>query len=159
MLLTSPGRMEIEEAVAKKMKGKDEKGMEIEVKNVIAIEALDEKPEDAAKEFKNTEDFKPGGLGDQGKEEDGANPTGDGCEEDDANGDIDAEDEDEADEEDSDSVSENFQKDQLALFKIIECVIAFRCLLCKMVGVFFAANGVFYMYMNHVCRTDLSYEF
>ena len=92
--------MEIEEAVSK-MKGK----------NAVSKAALDATPEEAAKEFKNTEDFKPGGLGDQGKEEDGANPTDDGCEEDDANGDIDAEDEDEADEEDSDSVSENFQKD------------------------------------------------
>ena len=79
MLLTSPGRMEIEEAVLKKMKGKKL--------------ALDDTPEEAAKEFKNTEDFEDG----EQKEEDSV-PTGDGCEESDATGD----DEEAVDEEDLD---------------------------------------------------------
>ena len=72
--------MEIEEAVSK-MKGK----------NAVSKEALDDTPEEAAKEFKNTEDFKDGD-----QDEDDGNPTGDGFEEHDANGD-DAEDDDEED--------------------------------------------------------------
>ena len=78
--------MEIEEAVLKKMKGKN-------VKNVITIKALDDTPEEAAKEFKNTEDFEDG----EQKEEHSV-PTGDGCEESDATGD----DEEAVDEEDLD---------------------------------------------------------